>query len=153
MGAGEVTSPLHIEALSVEDLRLLLTGIVGSPPLTRCQPSLMLPLAALSSRVRPGLSLLSAAHHVQSPRVGLRLCLSLVSLAPQELEVWKEVLPKSDPVNLSWKSLGKTVSSESSFSQRNSFCRERPGQEALSSMTWKVPAVAMPQWSVTLRTP
>lgn len=62
MGAGEVTSPLHIEALSVEGLRLLLTGIVGSPPLTRCQPSLMLPLAALSSRGRPGLSLLSAAH-------------------------------------------------------------------------------------------
>lgn len=31
-GAGEDTSPLHIEALGVEDLRLLLTGTVGSPP-------------------------------------------------------------------------------------------------------------------------
>lgn len=58
----EDTSPLHIEELSVEDLRLLLTGIVGSSPLTRCQPSLMLPLAALSSRGRPGLPLLSVAH-------------------------------------------------------------------------------------------
>lgn len=99
-------------------------------------PAFTLPLAALSSRGRPGLSLLSAAHLLPKgcpePRVGLRLCLSLVSLAPQELEVWKEVFPKSDPVNLSWKSLGKTVSSGASFSQRNSFCRERPGQEALS---------------------